>query len=74
MEGGAGAASSTRSRGAASTAGATPVNIKKLVNEIFATKGLPQVKNFQKEFADGSKLISFKTVLSPLPRALQHFI
>jgi hypothetical protein len=50
------AASSTRSRGGASAAG-TPVNIKKLVNEIFATKGLPGVKNFPKEFCDGSKFL-----------------
>lgn len=30
------------------------VDIKKFVNEIFAKKGIPAVKNFAKEFADGS--------------------
>ena len=33
------------------------VDIKKFVNEIFAKKGLPAVKNFPEEFSDGSKLI-----------------
>lgn len=32
-----------------------PVDIKKFVNEIFAKKGIPAVKNFAKEFSDGSK-------------------
>jgi len=32
-----------------------PVDIKKFVNDIFAKKGIPPVKNFAKEFADGSK-------------------
>lgn len=31
------------------------VDIKKFVNEIFAKKGIPPVKNFAAEFADGSK-------------------
>lgn len=31
-----------------------PVDIKKLVNKIFAQKGQPEVRNFPKEFADGS--------------------
>ena len=33
---------------------ADTVDIKKLVNKIFATKGRPKVKNFKQEFADGS--------------------
>jgi hypothetical protein len=33
------------------------IDIKKLVNEIFAKKGAPKVENFAKEFADGSKFI-----------------
>lgn len=32
-----------------------PVDIKKFVNEILAKKGFPAVKNFAKEFSDGSK-------------------
>lgn len=38
--------------------GAAPVDIKKLVNQIFARRGAPEVRNFPKEFADGSKLMS----------------
>lgn len=34
---------------------AAPVDIKKLVNQIFSRRGAPEVKNFPKEFADGSK-------------------
>lgn len=34
------------------------VDIKKFVNEIFAKKGHPAVKNFPQEFADGSKYLS----------------
>lgn len=30
-------------------------DLKKLVNGIFKKKGLPPVKNFAKEFSDGSK-------------------
>lgn len=63
--------------GASSRSAAKPVDIKKLVNEIFATKGLPGVKNFAKEFADGSNSIkiSFKLLnYSPFPGALQHSI
>ena len=37
------------------------VDIKKFVNEIFARKGLPPVKNFAAEFADGSKYITNNT-------------
>ena len=33
-----------------------PLDIKKLVNQIFARKGIPDIKNFPKEFADGSKV------------------
>lgn len=33
------------------------VDIKKFVNEIFAKKGIPAVKNFAKEFSDGSMLL-----------------
>lgn len=32
-----------------------PIDIKRLVNQIFSRKGHPEVKNFPKEFADGSK-------------------
>jgi hypothetical protein len=32
------------------------VDIKKFVNEILGRKGIPPVKNFAKEFADGSKI------------------
>jgi len=39
-----------------SKGGRAPVDIKKLVNQIFARRGAPEVKNFPKEFADGSKL------------------
>lgn len=35
--------------------GLAPIDIKKLINEIFARRGAPDVKNFAKEFADGSK-------------------
>lgn len=31
------------------------LDVKKFVNEIFQKKGLPPVKNFAAEFADGSK-------------------
>lgn len=31
------------------------IDIKKFVNEIFAKKGFPPVKNFPDEFSDGSK-------------------
>ncbi len=41
-----------------SRVGVKPVDIKKLVNKIFAQKGYSEVKNFPKEFADGSKNIS----------------
>jgi hypothetical protein len=34
---------------------AAPIDIKKLVNQIFSRRGAPEVKNFPKEFADGSK-------------------
>lgn len=34
----------------------TTLDVKKFVNEIFARKGIPPVKNFAKEFADGSKI------------------
>ena len=36
-----------------------PVDIKKLVNKIFSQKGQPEVKNFPKEFADGSNKLSY---------------
>jgi hypothetical protein len=34
----------------------SPIDIKKLVNEIFAKKGQPKIENFAKEFADGSNI------------------
>ena len=61
MEGGAGVASS---RGAGSVSGGVqPLNIKKFINEIFATKGLPQVKNFAKEFSDGIRFQELFNIL-----------
>lgn len=33
------------------------VDVKKLVNDIFARKGAPKVDNFAKEFADGSNYL-----------------
>ena len=36
------------------------LDIKQFVNKIFTQKGLPKVKNFPAEFADGSK---FYTIL-----------
>jgi hypothetical protein len=38
-----------------SKGGLAPIDIKKLVNQIFARRGAPDVKNFAKEFSDGSK-------------------
>jgi hypothetical protein len=35
------------------------IDIKKFVNEIFAKKGQPAVKNFPDEFSDGSKSVPF---------------
>ena len=52
-----------------------PVDIKKLVNKIFAQKGQPEVKNFPKEFSDGSNLNPL--ILkhnSTLPGPVQHFV
>lgn len=52
-----------------------PVDIKKLVNKIFAQKGQPEVKNFPKEFSDGSNLnplILYDN--SSLPGSVQHFV
>ncbi len=46
------------------------VDIKKFVNDILAKKGIPPVKNFAKEFADGSKTsfnLSLYFYLSPIP-------
>ena len=42
--------------------------LKKFVNQIFKKKGYPPVQNFAKEFADGSKYISFEIDLG------QHLI
>ena len=50
-----------------------PVDIKKLVNQIFATKGLPEVKNFPREFCDGSNS-SDLTPTSQLLGAVQHLV
>lgn len=38
-----------------------PVDIKRFVNEILGKKGVPAVKNFPKEFSDGSK--TFKSLI-----------
>lgn len=35
------------------------LDIKKFVNNIFIKKGVPPVKNFASEFADGSKYLIF---------------
>jgi len=52
-----------------------PVDIKKLVNKIFAQKGQPEVKNFPKEFADGSNLnLLIICDISSLPGPVQHFV
>jgi hypothetical protein len=52
-----------------------PVDIKKLVNKIFAQKGQPEVKNFPKEFADGSNLNPLIIYdISSLPGPIQHFV
>lgn len=52
-----------------------PVDIKKLVNKIFAQKGQPEVKNFPKEFADGSNLnLLIICDISSLPGPIQHFV
>ena len=52
-----------------------PVDIKKLVNKIFAQKGQPEVKNFPKEFADGSNLNPLIiSDISSLPGPIQHFV
>eukprot|EP00347_Sterkiella_histriomuscorum_P011974 403370383 len=40
-----------------------PVDIKKFVNEIFAKKGIPAVKNFAKEFSDGILFQSLFNIL-----------
>lgn len=49
-----------------------PVDIKKLVNKIFAQKGQPEVKNFPKEFADASNNRSILNEYSSLPGIVQH--
>ncbi len=52
-----------------------PVDIKKLVNKIFAQKEQPEVKNFPKEFADGSNLNPLIICdISSLPGPIQHFV
>ena len=52
-----------------------PVDIKKLVNKIFAQKGQPEVKNFPKEFSDGSKDKYYYIIhCSPFPRSFQHIV
>ena len=52
-----------------------PVDIKKLVNKIFAQKGQPEVKNFPKEFADGSNLNPLIICdYSSFPGPIQHFV
>ena len=52
-----------------------PVDIKKLVNKIFAQKGQPEVKNFPKEFSDGSNLnLLILYDNSSLPGPVQHFV
>lgn len=50
------------------------LDIKKFVNEILGKKGVPAVKNFAKEFADGSTniFIRFMIKYSSFPTTLQH--
>ena len=49
------------------------VDIKRFVNDILAKKGIPAVKNFPKEFSDGSKHPYHLTYfLSSLPGTIQH--
>ena len=67
--------------------GLAPIDIKKLVNQIFARRGAPDVKNFAKEFSDGSKSgkhensyyylkLILKTLLlySSFPGTFQHLV
>ncbi len=49
--------------------GSAPVDIKKLVNQIFSRRGAPEVKNFPKEFADGSILYRGLIDCSTIPGA-----
>ena len=53
-----------------------PVNIKKFVNDILGKKGIPPVKNFAKEFSDGSKTTHSVVYnsFSPLLSTIQHLI
>ena len=46
--------------------------LKKFVNKIFTKKGYPPVKNFGKEFADGSRyFLTFYTNYSFVPTFIQ---
>ena len=51
-----------------------PIDIKKLVNKIFAQKGQPEVKNFPKEFADASNTNTINIYYSSFPGLIQHFV
>ena len=54
---------------------ADPLDIKGLVNSIFEKKGAEKVKNFPKEFADGSNLNPLIICdISSLPGPIQHFV
>ena len=54
-----------------SRAAPVTVDIKKLINKIFQTKGVPEVKNFPKEFCDGSKRsLAAHYLFSPFPGTL----
>jgi hypothetical protein len=54
---------------------ADPLDIKGLVNSIFEKKGAEKVKNFPKEFADGSNSsYCIDNDFSSFPRIVQHFI
>ncbi len=57
----------------ARSVGPKPVNIKKLVNQIFATKGAPEVKNFAKEFCDGSNVHYLVNICLALVRFQELF-
>ena len=68
-------ASSSRKSLTSTKLAADPLDIKGLVNSIFEKKGAEKVKNFPKEFADGSNLLCCSLIdFSSFPRIIQHFI
>ena len=69
-------ASSSRKSLTSTKLAADPLDIKGLVNSIFEKKGAEKVKNFPKEFADGSNsyYCCSQIDFSSFPRIIQHFI